>query len=86
MGASVNIYNRVYHLYGCDGFTRYFMASQGKPQPADEQPPQDPYHHQLLQKQRMREEAKARAHAHEKPVDSQYYMENARKVRCRGWD
>lgn len=80
MGASVNIYNRVYHLHGCDAFTRDFMAKQGKPQAEDTQPPQDPYHNHLQQKARLREEGKARVQLHEKPTDSRYYLDNARKV------
>lgn len=82
VGTNVSIYTRVYHLYSCDVFTRHFMDSQGKPQAADSEPPLDPFHHQLEQKKHLLEEARARAHSYadERPVDSQYYLENARKV------
>jgi hypothetical protein len=82
IGSSVNIYKRVYYLHGCDVFTRNFMVGQGMPQAADGLPPQDPYHYDLQQQRQKKEEAKsqARVQSHERPVDSKYYLDNARKV------
>jgi hypothetical protein len=80
VGTNMSIYTRVYHLYSCDAFTRHFMDSQGKSQAADSEPPLDPFHHQLEQKKHLMEEARARVHVCDRPVNSQYYLENARKV------
>ena len=80
MGGAVDLYNRTFHIHACDAFTRKFMQDQGHPQVPDGEAPQDPYHHHLQQKQLLVEEAKGRVHAHEKPADSKYYLENARKV------
>jgi hypothetical protein len=82
VGSSVNIYNRVYHLHGCDAFTHDFMAAQGLPQKGDMPVPQDPYHHNLQQQAQRNAVAKQRIATRDKPTDSRYYLENARKVRA----
>lgn len=80
VGGSLALYNRVYHLYACDDFTRHFMHVQGLPQEPNQPAVLDPFHHRQQEKENLTELAKSRILAQPREPDSKAYLANARKV------
>lgn len=45
VGIDINFYDRVFHIYDCDDFTRSFFANEGTTLGASEALPNDPFQH-----------------------------------------
>jgi hypothetical protein len=82
VGTSVSLYGTVYHICGCDDFTRKLLEGRGVKVEDNAEPPLDPYHHHLNQRKVMEHEAKSLVAQREKPKSSIEYLENSRKVRA----